>query len=112
MPQATLAPEATPRKAEATDHKYITRTPGVCGGEPAIVGTRVTVRDVVCMLRIDGGRCYTPERLAGEAYPHVSLAQVYDALSYYHDHTHEIERLIDLKEVKEEDVHDGPIITK
>ena len=86
MTQATR-PAPAPPKSEPTDHKYITRTPGICGGEPAINGTRITVRDVVSMLRVG----YTPDTLAGEAYPHITLAQVYDALSFYHDHPDEIE---------------------
>ena len=30
-----------------------------------------------------------------EAYPRLNLAQVYDALSYYYDHQHEIDGLIE-----------------
>ena len=31
-------------------HSYIVRDPGVCGGEPVIRGTRVTVRTVLASL--------------------------------------------------------------
>jgi uncharacterized protein (DUF433 family) len=33
----------------------------------------------------------TPDELVRE-WPHLSLAQIYDALSYYHDHQEEVER--------------------
>ena len=35
-----------------------------------------------------------PEELAKE-FPHLSLSAIYDALSYYYDHSEEIERLIE-----------------
>jgi hypothetical protein len=34
----------------------------------------------------------TPESLVKNILPHFSLAQIYDALSYYHDHQTEIEQ--------------------
>jgi len=34
---------------------------------------------------------YSPERIKQEIYSHLSLAQIYDALSYYHDHQDEID---------------------
>jgi uncharacterized protein (DUF433 family) len=33
----------------------------------------------------------TPDEFV-ESYPHLNLAQVYDALSYYYDHREEIDR--------------------
>ena len=57
----------------------ISRTPGIKGGTPHISGTGMTVRTIV--------RCYrlgmSAEEIAAE-YPHLSLAQVYGALTYYH----------------------------
>ena len=41
----------------------------------------------------------SPEELVKE-FPHLTLAQVYDALSYYYDHQEEIER--ELRENTEE----------
>ena len=73
----------------ATLHRYIIRRPDVLGGEPVIEGSRVPVRAIVetsCMG-------YTPEGILA-AFPHLSLAKVYDALSYYHDNVDEIERYI------------------
>jgi len=57
----------------------ITQSPGICGGCPRIAGTGVSV------LRIAGwykmGR--SPEEIADQ-YGHLSCAQVYAALAYYH----------------------------
>ena len=69
-------------------HPYVTKTAGVCGGRPTIAGTRIAVRVVVgYVLKQD----MLPEEFV-RLYPSTSLAQVYAALSYYHDHREEIER--------------------
>lgn len=60
---------------------------GVCGGRPVIKGTRIPVWLIVGWLR-DG--C-SPEQIQQEIYPHLSLAQLYDAISFYYDHQGEIE---------------------
>lgn len=60
------------------------------GGEPIIKGTRFPVRSVVSYIVKEG---ILPKELAKE-FPHLSLAAIYDALSYYYDYTEEIERLI------------------
>ena len=49
-------------------------------GVAAVVGTRVKVRDVA-MLASSG---LPPEAIQTE-FPHLTLAQVFAALSYYHD---------------------------
>ena len=49
----------------------------------------ILVRTVVERMRIGD----TPEQIV-EAYPALSLAQVYDALGYYYDHPGEIESYI------------------
>lgn len=61
-------------------------------GEQAVIrGTRVPVSVVVGYLRIGE----TPETLAHEIMPHLSLAQIHAALSYFYDHRYEIELEID-----------------
>jgi uncharacterized protein (DUF433 family) len=40
----------------------------------------------------------TPESLAANIFPHLALAQVYDALSYYYAHQDEIEQELDQRE--------------
>lgn len=55
-----------------------------------IRGSRFTVRAVVEYAYRLG---MTPEEIVHE-WKHLSLAQIHDALSYYHDHKSEIDRLI------------------
>ncbi len=73
----------------ATDHPYVAKVKAVCGGEPVIKGTRIPVRIIAECWR--GGM--SPEEIRG-AYPHLGLAQIFDALSYAEDHDVEIARLI------------------
>lgn len=72
-----------------TGHKYITKDERILGGEPIIVGTRTPVRAVAELWRMG----YSPEEIV-EHLPHLTLAQVFDSLSYYSDHQEEIERYI------------------
>lgn len=69
-------------------HPHVARDPKVCGGSPIISGTRLPVRSVVHYILQLG---LTPEELI-EKFPHLSLAQVYDALAYYYDNHEEIDR--------------------
>ncbi len=71
------------------ERTYVTRTPGISGGDPIIRGTRITVQRIVEMMQAGQTVGDTLEAL-----PHLSAAQVYDALSYYYDHQAEIDRLI------------------
>jgi len=73
-----------------TEHPHIVRHPRICGGSPIIQGSRITVRLLATLIR--GGA--TPEEII-RAYPHLELAQVHDALSYYFDHRLEIDREIE-----------------
>lgn len=70
-----------------TEHPYIVRMEDVCGGRPVIRGTRTSVRVIVGYYRLGMSVEETLEGL-----PHLTAAQVYDALSYYHDHRGEIEK--------------------
>ncbi len=69
-----------------TEHPHIVRIEGVCGGRPIIAGTRISVRTIAERVRLGD----SPEQIV-ENYPPLTLAQVYDALSYYHEHKSEIE---------------------
>lgn len=73
-----------------TVHPYITRRKNYCGGEPIIKGTKFPVRSVVTYVLHQG---MTPEELVA-LFPHLTLAQVYDALSYYYDHKEEIDQIL------------------
>lgn len=69
-----------------TDHPYIVRVQGVCGGSPIIEGTRLSVRLMVGWVRLG----MTVEQILDD-YPELTKAQVEDALAYYKDHPEEIE---------------------
>jgi uncharacterized protein (DUF433 family) len=62
-------------------HPHITSLDGVCGGRSVIKGTRIPVWIIVGWLQ----RGYSPELIKNEIYPHLSLAEIYDALSFYYE---------------------------
>ncbi len=76
-----------PTTPEKVKHPYIVIQQGYCGGSPIIAGTKFPVCSVVNYVLKQG---MTPEELLKE-FSHLTLAQVYDALSYYYDHKTEIE---------------------
>jgi len=63
----------------------ITREEDVLGGEPRIDGTRIGVRHVAARV-IDSGQ--SPAHVADQL--DVSLADVYESLSYYYTHIDEM----------------------
>ncbi len=67
-------------------HPYITRAPDSCDGRPIIRDTRIPVQTIVGYYKLG---MTVDEILNG--LPHLTAAQVFDALSYYHDHQAEIE---------------------
>jgi uncharacterized protein (DUF433 family) len=79
-------------------HPHISSHPKICGGSAVITGTRFPVRSVVTYILRHG---ITPEELVAQ-FPHLTLAQVHDALAYYYDNRDEIEK--DLAENTEEAV--------
>lgn len=83
-----------------TEQPYIVRVDGILGGEPVIKDTRTSVRAIVEYRRLG----LVPEQII-EALPHLTLAQVYDALSYYYDHQAEIDEYIRRNSIPEELVH-------
>ena len=72
------------------EHAYIERVQGIQGGRPVIKGTRTPVRSIVVYHRMG----FTPEEIQIKL-PHLNLAQIYDALSYYYDFKDEIDHDID-----------------
>ena len=66
--------------------KLLVRSPDVCGGLLRISGTRMTVNQVVVCYK----QGHSPEEIADQ-YPHLTLAQIYTALAYYHANRDEIE---------------------
>lgn len=83
--------------SEIIGHRYIDRKPGILSGEPIIVGTRTPVRAIVEMWRMG----YPPEEIPLRL-PHLTLAQVFDALSYYSDHQDEINAYIELNHIPDD----------
>ena len=73
----------------ATEHPYIVRNNEILGGEPVIKGTRTPVRAIVEWWKFGA----SPEEIL-ENLPHLTLSQIFDALSYYADHRDEIEQFI------------------
>lgn len=67
----------------------IETTPGVRGGKPRIAGTRICVCDVV--IWTEQGR--SPEEIVTD-FPQLSLADVYAALAFYHEHREVVDRQI------------------
>ena len=76
-------------KTEAT-YRYITRKPGVRGGNAIIESTRIGVHDVVGLLQ--NGE--TMETVVTNCFPGLTKAQVYESLAYYEDHRGEIDVLV------------------
>lgn len=81
----------------ATEHCYIVRDDEILGGEPIIKGTRTPVRAIVEMYQMG----MPPEEIITHL-PHLTLAQVFDALSFYNDHTQEIDAEIEENRIPEE----------
>jgi len=74
-------------KAKVTDiGTLIVQTPDVCGGRPRIAGTGVAVRRIAGWYKLG----FAPEEIA-KKYGHLSVAQVYAALAYYHANREEID---------------------
>jgi len=72
-----------------TEHPHIARKQS--NKEPVVRGKGVTVRGIVEMtyrLR------QTPQHIVEEWDPVLSLAEVFDALSFYHDHKQEVDMII------------------
>jgi len=76
--------------ADKMDHPYIVSHKDYCGGSPVIKGTKFPVRSIVNYVLRQG---ISPEEMVRE-FSHLTLAQVYDALSYYYDHKETIDREI------------------
>ena len=74
---------------QLTAHRYIVTDDRILSGEPIIKGTRTPVRAIVEMWRQGMSPEAIPQHL-----PHLTLAQVFDALSYYSDNQEEINRHI------------------
>jgi uncharacterized protein (DUF433 family) len=81
----------------ATDHIYVERNAAILGGEPIVKGTRTPVRAIVEIWRMGVAPEDVPTHL-----PHLTLAQIFDALSYFSDHQAEISSYIEKNRIPDE----------
>jgi uncharacterized protein (DUF433 family) len=82
---------------QLTEHCHVVKNSNVLSGEPIIKGTRTPIRAIVEMWRLGVSPEEIPQRL-----PHLVLAQVFDALSYYLDHQVEINEYIQRNRIPDE----------
>jgi uncharacterized protein (DUF433 family) len=80
-----------------TQHRFIAKNDQILGGEPIIRGTRTPVRAIAELWRMGIAPEEIPNRL-----PHLTLAQVFDALSYFSDHQDEINAHIERNRIPED----------
>lgn len=81
----------------ATEHLYIVTNEEILKGEPIIRGTRTPVRAIVEVWRLG----VAAEDIANHL-PHLTQAQIFDALSYYSDHMEEINPHIERNHIPDE----------
>jgi uncharacterized protein (DUF433 family) len=74
----------------SSDHPYVVRTEGVCGGRPRLKGSRIPVSTIAEYVR-------SGESPAGIAalYPHVEPAAIQNAIGYYLEHENQIDAEIE-----------------
>jgi uncharacterized protein (DUF433 family) len=82
---------------QATEYLYIVRDKRILSGEPIIKGTRTPVRAIVETWRMG----VAPEEIP-KGLPHLTLAQVFSALTYYSDHQDEINNYIERNRIPDE----------
>ena len=75
------------RKTLAPKHAYVEVIARAGGDQAVIKGTRIAISMIIGYLNLGE----TPESLVTEVMPHLNLAQIYDAISYYHNHKEEID---------------------
>ena len=81
---------------QTTEHFYIVCNDQILAGEPIIRETRTPVRAIVELWRLGVVPEEIPTRL-----PHLTMAQVFAALSYYSDHQTEIHEYIERNRILE-----------
>ena len=84
----------------AVAYRYITSDEKILDGEPIIKGTRTPVRAIVEEWR----RGVAPEEIPN-GLPHLTLAQVFEALSYFSDNKEEINEFIEKNRIPENLIH-------
>jgi uncharacterized protein (DUF433 family) len=81
----TEAPTKPGAPIERTEHSHIVKSADTLGGEPRIEETRLSVLQIFDMFQ--GG--LTADEIVAE-FPFLTQAQIFDAVSYAHDHLDEM----------------------
>jgi len=76
--------------ATGITHPYVTTKKEIGNGKPIIKGTRTRIANIVAYYKLG----FSPEELKRE-FPHLSLSEIYDTLSYYHENSDQIDKEID-----------------
>jgi len=84
----------------ATRHPYIVCTENILHGAPIIAGTRTPVRAIAELWKFG----VAPEEIIVRL-PHLTLAQVFDALSYYQEQQDPIDEDIRRQRVSDDQIH-------
>lgn len=82
---------------QTTDYLYIVKDSEILNGEPIIKGTRTPVRAIVETWRLG----VAPEEIP-KGMPHLTLSQVFAALTYYSDRQEEINNYIEKNRIPDE----------
>jgi uncharacterized protein (DUF433 family) len=83
-----------------TQHPHIVRTDEILQGTPIITGTRTPVRAIAELWKFG----LAPEEIVVRL-PHVTLGQVFDALSYYQEHRDAIDADIQRNRLPDDQIH-------
>jgi uncharacterized protein (DUF433 family) len=73
----------------AIAYRYLSRIPGVRGGNMIVAGTRIGVHDVIGLI-VNGSTIDDVIR----SFPDLKRSQVYECLAYYEDFRGEIDALV------------------
>ncbi len=76
-------------------HPYVTVDPGIRKETPVIAGTRTKVMDIAIRYEFGG---MTPDEMI-QQFPHLTLAQIHDALSYYYENKLELDNAYKKEEI-------------
>ena len=85
--------------ATVTGHPYIVSDQAILNGAPIVSGTRTPVRAIAELWKFG----LPPEDILIQL-PHLTLAQIFDALSFYIDNREEIDRDILRNRVPDEKI--------
>lgn len=82
-------------RVKVTEHPHVVQVEGKYGRRAFVKGTRIPVSLVAFFFKTGS----TPDEIL-LFYPHLTAAQVYDAISYYLDHQREIEEELQENEIE------------